>query len=38
MLVMSQHCDDIPKRALACYAPFLCEKIGDVKLNAAIKE
>jgi SpoU rRNA methylase family enzyme len=31
-LCMTQHCDDIPKRAVACYTPFLCEKIGDIKI------
>lgn len=38
LLCLSQHCDDIPKRAIAVYAPFICEKIGDVKMSAAIKE
>ena len=38
MLVLSQHCEDIPKRAVAVYTPFLCEKIGDVKLSGPIKE
>ena len=38
LLCLSQHCDDIPKRALAVYAPFICDKIGDVKMSATIKE
>ena len=35
---MTQHCEDVPKRAVATYTPFLCEKIGDVKLSGPIKE
>jgi len=38
LLVMTQHCEDIPKRAVAIYTPFLCDKIGDIKLNGPIKE
>ncbi len=38
LLVMTQQCEDIPKRAVACYTPFLCEKIGDIKMNGPIKE
>jgi hypothetical protein len=29
--VISESCDRIPKRALFVYAPFLTDKIGDVK-------
>ena len=35
---MTEHCDNISKRALAVYIPFLCDKIGDIKLNSPIKE
>lgn len=28
----------VPKRAVAVYTPFLCDKIGDIKLNGPIKE
>ena len=35
---MIAHCPKIAKRAVAVYAPFLGEKIGDVKMSAAIKE
>lgn len=38
LLIMTQHCDDVPKKAVAVYSPFLCDKIGDVKMNVAIKE
>lgn len=38
LLVMTQNCDNIPKRAIAVYSPFLCDKIGDIKLNSMIKE
>lgn len=38
LLEMTKHCDDIPKRAVAVYTPFLCEKIGDVKMSAIVKE
>lgn len=31
-------CDRIPKRALWVYAPFLCDKIGDVKFSSNVKE
>jgi len=27
-----QHCPDVPKKAYFVYAPYLCDKIGDVKL------
>lgn len=32
LICLTQHCDDVPKRALVTYAPFLCDKIGDVKM------
>jgi hypothetical protein len=32
------HCADVPKKAFYVYAPFLTDKIGDVKLAAAIKD
>lgn len=32
------NCDDIPKKAFFVFAPFLCDKIGDVKLSTIIKE
>ena len=35
---MTEHCDRIPKRALWVYAPFLTEKIGDVKFSTPVKE
>lgn len=35
---MTEHCDRVPKRAVSVYAPYLCEKLGDVKLVAAVKE
>ena len=35
---MTQHCDNVPKRVVATYAPFVCDKIGDVKMAAMIKE
>ena len=38
LLCMTNHCDDIPKRVIATYAPFICEKIGDVKMSTMIKE
>lgn len=31
-------CDRIPKKALSIYAPFLCEKIGEVKYGTPIKQ
>ena len=37
LLIMTEHCEDVPKRAVAAYSPFLCDKIGDVKLNGPIK-
>lgn len=38
LLVLTQNCESIPKRAIAVYSPFLCDKIGDVKLSGMIKE
>ena len=38
LLTMTIHCENIPKRALAVYTPFICEKIGDVKMSTMIKE
>ena len=35
---ITQHCDRVPKRAVHCYGSFLCDKIGDIKMSAAIKE
>jgi hypothetical protein len=35
---MTESCDRVPKRAVIVYAPFLCEKIGDVKVCTMIKE
>ena len=32
------NCERIPKRAVVVYTPFLSDKIGDVKMSAAIKE
>ena len=32
------HCERISKRTVAVYTPFLCEKIGDVKMMGPIKE
>lgn len=32
------NCDDIPKRAFFVFAPFVCDKIGDLKLAAIIKD
>lgn len=32
------HCSDVPKRAFYVYAPFLCDKIGDVKMATMVKE
>jgi hypothetical protein len=29
--IISESCERIPKRALFVYAPFLADKIGDVK-------
>ena len=34
---MTEHCDRIPKRAVSVYSPFLCEKIGDIKVTEMIK-
>lgn len=36
--IISESCDRIPKRALFVYAPFLADKIGDVKFAQSIKE
>ena len=36
--VVVANCEKVPKKAVATYAPFLGEKIGDVKMSAAIKE
>jgi hypothetical protein len=33
-----KHCDDVPKKAYYVYAPFLCDKIGDVKMATMVKE
>ena len=38
LLCLTQHCENVPKRAVAVYTPFVCEKIGDIKMNAMIKE
>ena len=38
LLEMTKHCEDIPKRAVAVYTPFLCEKIGDVKMSQIVKD
>lgn len=38
LLLMTQHCEDVPKKAIFVYMPFLCDKIGDIKLNGPIKE
>jgi hypothetical protein len=35
---MTECCERIPKRVLWVYAPFLCDKIGDVKFSTTIKE
>lgn len=32
------NCERIPKRAVAVYTPFLCEKIGDIKMMGPTKE
>lgn len=37
-LCLTQHCEEIPKRAVACFSPFPCEKIGDIKMSAVIKD
>ena len=31
-------CERIPKRVLFVYAPFLTDKIGDVKFSGSVKE
>ena len=31
-------CDRIPKRAVHTFSPFLCDKIGDIKMTAMVKE
>lgn len=33
-----KNCDDVPKKAYYVYAPFLCDKIGDVKMATMVKE
>lgn len=33
-----KHCEDVPKKAYYVYAPFLCDKIGDVKMATMVKE
>ena len=38
LLIMTQQCEDVSKKAVAVYTPFLCDKIGDIKLNGPIKE
>lgn len=38
MICLTQHCEDVPKRAVNAYAPFLCDKIGDIKMMALVKE
>lgn len=35
---MTVHCEKIPKRVVATYSPFLCDKIGDIKVAVVIKE
>jgi len=35
---VTEFCERIPKRALWVYAPFLVDKIGDVKFSASVKE
>lgn len=35
---MVTNCDRVPKRVVATYAPFLLDKIGDMKLQVMIKE
>ena len=32
------NCERVPKRAVVVYMPFLSDKIGDIKMSAAIKE
>ena len=38
LMCCCNNCDDIPKKAFFVFAPFLCDKIGDVKLSTIIKE
>lgn len=38
LVAMATHCERVPKRAVATYAPFLIEKIGDMKVMTQIKE
>jgi len=38
LLIMTQECEDVSKKTIAVYAPFLCDKIGDVKMSAMVKE
>ena len=35
---MTECCELIPKRALCVYAPYLTDKIGDVKFATSVKE
>lgn len=35
---MTECCERIPKRALWVYAPYLTDKIGDVKFATSVKE
>lgn len=37
-LLISLNCEKINKRAVACIMPFICDKIGDVKLVTNISE
>jgi len=32
LAAMANSCDRVPKRAVSCYAPFLIDKIGDMKV------
>ena len=36
--VVAQNCEKVNKRAVACYMPFLSDKLSDVKLAASICE
>ena len=35
---MCDGCDRVPKRAVITFAPFLCDKIGDMKMTGMVKE
>ncbi len=35
---ISQTCEKINKRAVACVMPFLSDKIGDVKVSTSIQD